>query len=295
MKQLLDHFALFLETDRGAAVNTRLAYLRDVHTYLDRLRAWGVSAPHVTPEVIQRYLGGMQEGGYRRTSVMRTVASLKSFHRFLLLEKLSAEDPTVLLQYPKTGRQLPQILSGAEVERLLAQPKVGTSLGLRDRAILEMLYASGLRVSELVFLKCAEINWDEGWVRVMGKGSLERLVPVGKHALAWLKRYLEDARPKWAEKRGGRDEVFLSQQGGRLTRVRVWMLIRTYARRATLTKPISPHTLRHCFATHLLEGGANLRDVQEMLGHASLATTQIYTHVDRRRLAEVYRKFHPRA
>jgi len=151
-----------------------------------------------------------------------------------------------------------------------------------------------LRVSELTDLRSSQINWEEGWVRVVGKGSKERLVPAGKTALEWLKRYIHEARPPWAAKKPG-EYVFLSRRGGPLTRVMVWMIIRRYSRKAGITRPVGPHTLRHSFATHLLEGGAGLRDVQEMLGHASLATTQIYTHVDRRRLAEVYRKFHPRA
>ena len=294
-RALLDHFALHLDTERGAAANTRSAYLQDIRRYLGRLDHWGVTLVEVTPEVVQRYLGWMQDERYRRNSVTRAIASLKVFHRFMLQEKLSTGDPTALLKFPRLGRQLPHILSSTEVERLLMQPKVETPIGLRDRAILELLYASGLRVTELVTLKRAAINWDGGWVRVLGKGSRERVVPAGKHALAWLKRYLGDVRPQWAGRGVDRDDVFLSQKGGRLSRVRVWMLVRAYARLAGITRTLSPHTLRHCFATHLLEGGANLRDVQEMLGHASLATTQIYTHVDRRRLAEVYRKFHPRA
>ncbi len=293
--RLLNQFALFLETERGAATNTRLAYLRDIRSYLVRLQEWGVGLNGVTPEEVQRYLGWMQDEKYRRNSVMRTIASLKSFHRFMLLEKISTEDPTVLLRFPKMGRLLPHILSQADVGRLLEQPKTETPLGMRDRAILELLYASGLRVTELVSLNMVAINWDEGWVRVLGKGSRERLVPVGGQALEWIRRYVKEVRGKWTGKRKTGDEVFLSQQGGALTRVRIWMLIRNYARQAGITKATSPHMLRHCFATHLLEGGANLRDVQEMLGHASLATTQIYTHVDRRRLADIYRKFHPRA
>jgi len=294
-RELLDRFVLFLETERGASANTRSGYLRDVRTYLGQLADWGVDLAKVTPETVQKHLGWMQEQEYKRSSVMRAAASLKSFHRFLLQEKLSSEDPTALLQSPRTGRQLPQVLTQAEVEKLLEGPGTTTPVGLRDRAIIEMLYSSGLRVSELVDLKKAAVNWDEGWVRVLGKGSRERMVPVGSQALAWLKRYMQEARPVWTKRGGDREDVFLNRRGGRLTRVRVWMLIQTYARLAGMQKRIGPHTLRHCFATHLLEGGANLRDVQEMLGHASLATTQIYTHVDRRRLAEVYRKFHPRA
>ncbi len=290
---LLARFALHLQTERGAAANTRLAYQRDVRTYLGKLREWEIEPAAATPDAVQRYLAWMHEEAYVRNSVMRAIASLKSFHRFLLAEKLAGEDPTALVQFPRTGRHLPGVLSREEVERLLDQPPAGTPMGWRDRALLEVLYGCGVRVTELVSLRRTDINWTEEWIRVAGKGSKERLVPIGRPALAAVKKYLEGARPAWAA-RGNREEVFLNQRGGRLTRVRVWMIIHACAEKAGLAKQISPHTLRHCFATHLLDGGANLRDVQEMLGHASLATTQIYTHVDRRRLAEIHRKFHPR-
>lgn len=294
-RRLLDAFSLFLETERGAAANTRAAYLRDVRAYLERLRGWRIDIPRATSETVQRHLNLMQEEKYRRSSMMRAIASMKAFHRFLLEEKLSTEDPTALIRFPKAGRQLPHVLSRDEVESLLGRPSDATPQGLRDRAILELLYSSGLRVSELVSLKAPEVNWEEGWVRVLGKGSRERVVPVGTQALGWLKRYSEEVRPRWAQRGSGRPELFLGRQGEPLTRVRVWMLVRGYARGANIFRDVGPHMLRHCFATHLLEGGANLRDVQEMLGHASLATTQVYTHVDRHRLSEIYRKFHPRA
>lgn len=291
----LTKYTVFLTAERGVAENTRLAYLRDARTYLARLKEWKTDATRATPDTVQRHLAWMQEASYRRTSIMRAIASLKSFHRWLLAEKLAAADPTALVQFPKAGRTLPGTLSRAEVDRLLQAPDVTSPLGLRDRALIEVLYGCGLRVTELVTLALPALNREEGWVRVMGKGSRERVVPVGRQALAWVAKYLASARPIWEKRRGRPDELFLSQQGGRLTRVRVWMLLKRYAAAAGLTKPLSPHTLRHCFATHLLEGGAGLRDVQELLGHASLATTQIYTHVDRRRLAEMYRQFHPRA
>ena len=291
---MLDSFTIFLVTERGVSANTRLGYIRDVRMYLKRLADWKTTPAESTPETVQRHLTWMSERKYRRNSIMRSIASLKSFHRFLLSEKLAVADPTALIGYPKSGRRLPHVLSREEAEKLLSAPDTGTASGIRDRAILELLYASGLRVSELTALRLSEINHDEGWIRVLGKGSKERLVPVGKSALEWIRRYLAEARPLWTVKKPGQ-EVFVSRHGRFLSRVMVWMLIQRYARLAGITQQIGPHTLRHSFATHLLEGGAGLRDVQEMLGHASLATTQIYTHVDRRRLAEVYRKFHPRA
>ncbi len=293
--KLLAGFETHLTTERGVAANTRLAYLQDTRRYLGRLAAWGIEVTAVNAEDLQRYLAWMHSERYRRASVMRATATLKVFHRFLLKEKLVTEDPTALLTFPGGGRQLPGILSPAEVAGLLEAARDDTVLGLRDRSILEMLYASGLRVTELVLLRLEWIEWQEGVVRVVGKGSRERIIPCGRSALDWTRRYVDKVRPVLAGKRPARPEVFLNRRGGPLSRVRVWMLIRFYAQRAGIRRSISPHTLRHCFATHLLEGGANLRDVQEMLGHASLATTQIYTHVDRRRLSEIYRRFHPRA
>jgi len=294
-QDLLNRYTLFLATERGASLNTQLAYKRDLQTYLARLDEWKVAPTDATPDTVQSYLGWMQSERYRRSSILRAVASVRSFHRFLLQEKLTGRDPTALLTFPKPGRQLPNVLTRAEVARLLEQPKTESLLGLRDRAMVELLYASGLRVSELVGLRRTDVNRDEGWVRVVGKGSKERLVPVGREALTWLGRYLQRTRPAFIARRPDREEVFLNRRGGRLTRVRVWMIIRDCAQNAGLAKRLYPHVLRHSFATHLLEGGASLRDVQEMLGHASLATTQVYTHVDRRRLAQIYRQFHPRA
>ena len=293
--ELITSFSLFLETERGSSGNTQTAYVSDIRFYLNKMNEWGVAPARAGIEDLQRYLAFMQEQKYQRSSVMRAVASIKSFHRFLLKEKMSREDPSALIQFPKVGRSLPVVLTGAEVESLLDAPDTATPLGLRDRAIVETLYGSGLRVSELCSLKTQEVNMKEGWVRVLGKGSKERMVPIGKQALKWIAEYLEEVRTGWVRAGRRRDELFLNRRGGKLTRIRVWMIIQECAKKAGMDRNIGPHTLRHCFATHLREGGASLRDVQEMLGHASLATTQIYTHVDRRRLTDIYRKFHPRA
>jgi integrase/recombinase XerD len=292
---LVASFSLFLETERGSSGNTQMAYVSDIRFYLNKLAEWGVNPVKASIEDLQKYLAFMQDEKYQRSSVMRAVASIKSFHRFLLKEKATKEDPSALIQFPKVGRSLPAVLTGPEVESLLDAPDTSTPLGLRDRAIVETLYGSGLRVSELCSLKTQEVNMKEGWVRVLGKGSKERMVPIGKQALKWIAEYLEEVRTGWVRAGRRRDELFLNRRGGKLTRIRVWMIIQECAKKAGLDRHIGPHTLRHCFATHLLEGGASLRDVQEMLGHASLATTQIYTHVDRRRLTDIYRKFHPRA
>jgi len=292
---LVTRFSLFLETERGSSGNTQTAYVSDVRFFLARMGEWGINPVKAGIEDLQRYLAFMQDQKYQRSSVMRAVASIKSFYRFLLKERIMNEDPSALIQFPKVGRSLPTVLTGEEVEKLLEAPDISTPLGLRDRAIVETLYGSGLRVSELCSLKTQEMNMKEGWVRVIGKGNKERMVPIGRQALKWVAEYLEDVRTGWVRAGRRRDELFLNRRGGKLTRIRVWMIIQECAKKAGMDRSIGPHTLRHCFATHLLEGGASLRDVQEMLGHASLATTQIYTHVDRRRLNEIYRKFHPRA
>jgi integrase/recombinase XerD len=291
----LEGFALYLVSDRGAAANTRLAYVRDVRAYTARLAAWGQAPAAATAADVQRYLGWMQEERYHRSSIQRAFAALKIFHRYLAAEKLANEDPTVLIASPGSGRRLPRVLPAKDVVTLLESAPTDTPRGLRDRAILELLYASGLRVSELTALKLEDVHWKEGWVRVMGKGARERMIPCGSAALGWLRRWVKEARPAAAAKGDGRPELFLNPRGAPLSRVRVWMILAERARAAGIAARVGPHLLRHCFATHLLEGGANLRDVQEMLGHASLATTQIYTHVDRRRLADIHRRFHPRA
>lgn len=295
IQALLKGFSLHLLTERGVAANTRLAYGQDARRYFGWLAEGKIPVLRAVPDDIQRYLAWLRAEGYRRSSVMRSVATLKVFYRYLLQEKMIEQDPTALLDFPAAGRRLPSILSREEVLRLLEKPESDSLMGIRDRAILELLYASGLRVSEMVELRLDQVDWKEGWVRVVGKGSRERVVPCGNEALEKIRRYVNEVRAVWEKADGRRGELFLNQRGGKLSRVRVWMLIKAYARSAGIEKSISPHTLRHCFATHLLEGGANLRDVQEMLGHASLSTTQIYTHVDQRRLADAYRRFHPRA
>ena len=230
------------------------------------------------------------------SSLARNITSIRMFHRFLMREEITDNDPTVHVEIPKTGRKLPVVLDIPEVERLLAQPDESERRGMRDKAFLEFMYASGVRVSELVELNQSDLFEDDGVARILGKGSKERLVPVGDVAITAVRRYRRDVRPMLAEKGGGAagDLIFLSMWGKPLTRVAVWKILKTYASEAEIKKDVSPHTLRHSFATHLLEGGADLRAVQEMLGHADISTTQIYTHLDREYLKEVIRTFHPR-
>lgn len=280
--------------ERGLAGQTVEAYARDLADFAAFARRRGVGAPGaIHRATITLYLLALRRRGMAETSVARRLAAIRGWTGFLLREGQIADDPALDLAPARAPRRLPAVLSVDEVSRLLAQPR-GTSPGaLRDRAILELLYAAGLRVSELVSLDVGDAHLDTEYVRCVGKGSKERIVPVGAAAVRALQRYLAAARPLMIRGRPS-PALFVNRRGQRLTRQSVWTLVATYARAAGIRRPLSPHTLRHSFATHLLDGGADLRAVQEMLGHASIATTQRYTHVTRGRLREVYRRAHPR-
>jgi integrase/recombinase XerD len=242
---------------------------------------------------IQMYLGHQFRKKARATSVARLLSVLKRFYRYLLRQGRIKGDPTLRIDAPKLPRSLPKSLTEDDVEQLLAAPRVEHALGLRDKAMLETLYASGLRVSELVTLKLTQVSLDMGVVRVVGKGSKERLVPLGEEAIEWIQRYLKEARPGLLAGRMS-DEIFVTARGAAMTRQMFWHLLRRYTLQAGLRKAISPHTLRHAFATHLLNHGADLRVVQLLLGHSDISTTQIYTHVARERLKQLHAKHHPR-
>src|SRR5690606_11842537 len=239
------------------------------------------------------YLAARLEQGYKARSSARLISALRRFYQFMLEQRLIAQDPSQLIEQPKLGRSLPDSLSEAEVEALLAAPDLGEPLGMRDRCMLEVLYATGLRVSELVALRLDEISLRQGVVRVVGKGSKERLVPLGEEALDWLETYFAQARTQLLAGKPS-DVVFPSQRGTQMTRQTFWHRIKIHARTAMIDKPLSPHTLRHAFATHLLNYGADLRVVQMLLGHSDLSTTQIYTHVAQARLQELHATHHPR-
>lgn len=241
---------------------------------------------------LQEYLAFRMEASARR-SVARLVSSLRRFYRHLVEAGARTDDPAVRLRPPRLGRPLPKSLTESEVEALLEAPDAQTANGLRDRAMLEILYAAGLRVSELVGLPLTRVNTRQGVVRVLGKGGKDRLVPLGEEALRWLETYLRDARPALLEGRAA-EALFVTARGGAMTRQAFWHLIKRHAQRAGILKPLSPHTLRHAFATHLLDHGADLRSLQMLLGHADLSTTQIYTHVARERLKELHARHHPR-
>ena len=291
---LIDEFCDALWLEDGLAKNTLEAYRRDLSqfaTWLDaQHRKALISADQAD---IQSYLGYQFRKKTRATSVARLLSALKRFYRYCLRQGRVKADPTLRIDSPKLPRGLPKSLTEEDVENLLAAPRADKALGLRDKAMLETLYASGLRVSELVTLKLGQVSQDMGVVRVVGKGSKERLVPLGEEAIAWIRQYLKEARP---ELLGGRaaDDLFVTARGSAMTRQMFWHLLRRYAAQAGLKKPISPHTLRLAFATHLLNHGADLRVVQLLLGHSDISTTQIYTHVARERLKQLHAKHHPR-
>jgi len=294
MNPLIDLFLEHLVVERGLAQNSLEAYRRDLARYSAHLTARGSQVTSLDRAEVPRYLLALREAGLSPRSVARHLSAIRQFHRFLVREGHASEDPTSHLESPRPWRRLPTVLSIDEVDRLLAPGQPTTSQGLRDRAMLEVLYASGLRVSELVGLRLADLNLAGGILRVLGKGNKERLVPMGDTAVESLRIYLADGRPK-LERRRASLLLFLGRHGRGLTRQMFWQLLKRYARAAGITKPVTPHTLRHSFATHLLERGADLRSVQLMLGHADIGTTQIYTHLTRAHLKAIYDKHHPRA
>ncbi|WMN18860.1 MULTISPECIES: site-specific tyrosine recombinase XerD [Pseudomonas] len=290
---LIDRFLDALWLEKGLSDNTRGAYRSDLALFNGWLQEQGVELPGAGRESILDHLAWRVEQAYKPRSTARFLSGLRGFYRYLLREKLIEVDPTLQVDMPQLGRPLPKSLSEADVEALLAAPDLGEAIGQRDRAMLEVLYACGLRVTELVSLTLEQVNLRQGVLRVMGKGSKERLVPMGEEAIAWVERYLRDAR---AELLGGRpsDVLFPSLRGEQMTRQTFWHRIKHQAKVAGIGKALSPHTLRHAFATHLLNHGADLRVVQMLLGHSDLSTTQIYTHVARARLQDLHAKHHPR-
>jgi integrase/recombinase XerD len=294
-RALLDRFADGLWLADGLARNTLDSYRRDLSGFAAWLgQASGKALLEAAPADLQRHLAWQVESRKARPRTTgRLVSALKRFYRFALAEGLRGDDPTVHLEAPRIGRSLPKSISEAEVEALLAAPDAGTPQGLRDRAMLETLYASGLRVSELVGLKSQQVSLEMGVVRILGKGAKERITPLGEEAVDWIGRYQREARPMLLGVRKS-DALFVTTRGGPMTRQAFWGLIKRYGAAAGVRGAISPHTLRHAFATHLINHGADLRVVQLLLGHADISTTQIYTHVARERLKSLHRKHHPR-
>lgn len=292
---LLEPFTDFLALEQGASPRTHEAYTRDLSRFVTFAIGKGAAAPpDVTAKLLREYLYHLKDLGLAPSSIRRNVSALRTYFKFLLGEGHLARDPSERLESPKRWRTLPEVLTVAEVDRLLGAPLLDDPLVFRDRALLELAYGAGLRVSEWISIGIRDVMFDEGLVRVFGKGSKERLVPIGRRAIGALATYVRELRPR-LEQGGGKGVLFLNARGAPMTRMGAWKILRKYVERAGIEKHVSPHTLRHSFATHLLEGGADLRAVQEMLGHADISTTQIYTHVDREYLRTVHRKYHPRA
>ena len=292
----LEDYMHFLKVERQLADNTIISYRRDLEDYLEFISKAGFETIEAIgrPEILS-YLQKLNSEGKSARTVSRHISSIRSFHQFLLREKVTSGDPTVHIDLPKIDQRLPRILSMDEVDMLIAIPDRSKPQGVRDNALLEILYGTGMRVSELIGLDMDDIHLSMGFVRVFGKGGKERIVPLGNQAIQACTRYVEEARPVFIAKQRGVDALFVNMRGNRLSRQGCWKLLKGHALKAGLQKELTPHILRHSFATHLIENGADLRAVQEMLGHADISTTQIYTHVSRARLKEVYVKFHPRA
>ena len=298
LNDLVDDFLGYLSVERGASPHTLSAYRHDLALYVGFLADRDVTEPDdVTRDEVGGFIAWLREAGFAPTTIERRVASVKSFHRFLVREGVTQNHPTASVPLPRTPERLPDVVSIDDVDRMLSQPFAESPSGARDRAMLEVLYGCGLRASELTGLDVRDVDRAEGFVRVLGKGGKERIVPIAGAALAALGEYLSHGRPYLRTRSGARrqhpDALFLNVRGGRLTRATVHSMVRCYGGRVGLR--LHPHTLRHSFATHLLEGGADLRSLQEMLGHADISTTQVYTHVDRTHIREEYLSTHPRA
>jgi integrase/recombinase XerD len=291
------HFGSYLKLERSLSVNSIEAYVRDVEKLAQfvEMKFKGISPLVITAKHLQGFLQYINELGMSAFSQARILSGIKAFYKYLLFEELIEKDPTSLIEGPKLGRKLPDTLDYDEIVALLEAIDLSKPEGGRNRAILEILYSSGLRVSELVELKIGQVYFDAGFLRVVGKGNKERLVPIGKDAMKYLKIYLNEIRIHVPVQKGFESHVFLNRRGKKLTRVMVFLFIKSLAAAIGLRKVISPHTFRHSFATHLIEGGADLRAVQEMLGHESITTTEIYTHLDRDYLRQVIQEFHPRS
>ncbi|MET6997178.1 site-specific tyrosine recombinase XerD [Chitinophaga defluvii] len=288
-------FKAYLQLEKAMSANSIEAYLRDVEKLEQYLSGSNqpISPAQVTLDHLHDCVQWIAALGMTATSQARIIAGIKAFYRYLLLEDRITHDPSQLLEAPKIQRKLPDVLSFEEIEQLIAQVRLDKAEGHRNKAILETMYSCGLRVSELINLKISQLHFDVGFINVIGKGNKERLVPIGRDAIRYITLYLDDRR-KIAIKKGQEDILFLNRRGSALSRVMIFLMIKELTSMAGITKQVSPHTFRHSFATHLVEGGADLRAVQEMLGHESITTTEIYTHLDREYLRDTLQRYHPR-
>lgn len=295
MNEEINDYLHYLTIERGLSLNTRKSYERDLLQYLHYLEDEQINSwQDVDRYVVINYLEKMHDEKKAPATVTRMITSLRRFHQFLRQERLTDHDPMQHIDTPKKVQKLPSTLSLTEVERLIETPNTTKNLGIRDRAILEVMYATGMRVSELVGLKLSDLHLSLGLVQTLGKGDKERIIPLGDYAIQWLERYLDEARPLLVAN-PSETHVFVNHHGTGLSRQGIWKNLKQLVREAGINKEVTPHTLRHSFATHLLENGADLRTVQELLGHADISTTQIYTHITKKRMTDVYKQHFPRA
>lgn len=295
MQELLTKYLDYLLIERGVAANTLESYGRDLSRFVLFIEESGITdIKKIKPEDIVGYLTRIRDEGLAANSMNRSLAALRGFYKYLLREKIIEENPLANIELAKVWMKLPDTISKEEMKNILEQPGDQNDASIRNTAMLELLYATGVRVSELINLTMNSINWQVGFLIVMGKGSKERIVPIGKIAYDCTRRYVDEVRPKLMQKRNT-DVLFLNRFGNKFTRQGFWKIVVAYAKKAGLQKKVYPHTFRHSFASHLIEGGADLRTVQVMLGHSDISTTQIYTHVTRDHLKEVHKKFHPRS
>ncbi len=295
--EIIQGFKSFLKLEKSLSVNSVEAYVRDIEKLYHYLRQYDklLSPEEIELEHLRQFIETLHNLGMSARSQARIISSIRAFYKYLLIENKIDIDPTILLETPKIGRKLPEVLSVEEINKLIAAIDLSKPEGHRNKTIIETLYGCGLRVSELIHLRISNIYLDEGFIRVEGKGKKERLVPIGKTAIKEIKLYMNEFRKNIIPDKTAQDILFLNRRGKQLTRVMIFTIIRDLSKKANIKKDISPHTLRHSFATHLIEGGADLRAVQDMLGHESILTTEIYTHLDRQYLREVLIEHHPRA
>lgn len=295
MNDFLLEYINYITLEKNLSANTAASYLNDLKQFVAFLEKKSIKDfSEILPVTISSYLAELKNDSAQSTTLSRKLSSLKGFFKYLYRNKYIDKNPTETFHSTKLKRKLPSVLSFEEINKILELPDVNSILGLRDKALLEVAYSSGLRVSEIINLKINDIYFDDEILRILGKGNKTRLVPIGSFAQQWLKKYLKDSRPSLEKKMKSANYVFLNKRGTKLSRMGIWKIFNQYSAEAKIEKDIHPHTFRHSFATHLIEGGADLRAVQEMLGHSDISTTQIYTHIDREYIRQVYNQFHPR-
>ena len=294
MRALLDEFLNYLSVERGLSKNTIISYKTDITSFISNMEDKGaVDVEKIKRDDITQYLLRQKDKGLSGNSISRALVAIKMFYKFLVEERFIKDNVAGILESPKLIRPLPNVLSAAEVEKLLRSPDIRSWMGIRDLAALELMYATGMRVSEMVELETTTLNLDVGFIKCKGKGDKERIVPIGSHAASAISRYMQKVRPSLLKNKDDK-HLFITRLGKKVSRQSFWKMMKRYAKKARIKKEIMPHTLRHSFATHLLERGADLRVVQELLGHSDIATTQIYTHINKERLKSIHKQFHPR-